>query len=61
MLYREIWDKRGLPVTESISDRILNLPIYSTLSDENVEKVCDAILRCHEFAGKKNLTKAHRA
>jgi dTDP-4-amino-4,6-dideoxygalactose transaminase len=61
MLYREIWDKRGLPVTESISERILNLPIYSTLSDENVEKVCDAILRCHEFAGKKNLTKAHRA
>lgn len=60
-LYREIWDKRPLPVTESISESILNLPIYSTLSDENVGKICDAILRCHEFARKKNLTKAHRA
>lgn len=60
-LYHEIWDKRSLPVTESISENILNLPIYSTLSDENVEKICDAILRCYEFARKKNLTKAHRA
>jgi len=60
-LYREIWDKRPLPVTESISESILNLPIYSTLSDENVEKICDAILRCHEFARRKKLTKAHRA
>ncbi|MGB8543291.1 MAG: DegT/DnrJ/EryC1/StrS family aminotransferase [Candidatus Acidiferrales bacterium] len=60
-LYREIWDERPLPVTESISESILNLPIYSTLSDENVGKICDAILRCHEFAGKKKLTKAHRA
>jgi dTDP-4-amino-4,6-dideoxygalactose transaminase len=60
-LYREIWDKRSLPVTESVSENILNLPIYSTLSDENVEKICDAILRCHEFARKKKLTKAHRA
>jgi dTDP-4-amino-4,6-dideoxygalactose transaminase len=60
-LYREIWDKRPLPVTESISESILNLPIYSTLSDENVEKICDAILRCHEFAQRKKLTKAHRA
>jgi dTDP-4-amino-4,6-dideoxygalactose transaminase len=60
-LYREIWDKHPLPVTESISESILNLPIYSTISDENVEKICDAILRCHEFARKKKLTKAHRA
>jgi dTDP-4-amino-4,6-dideoxygalactose transaminase len=60
-LYREIWDKRPLPVTESISESIINLPIYSTLSDENVEKICDAILHCHEFAKRKKLTKAHRA
>ena len=60
-LYREIWDKCPLPVTESISESILNLPIYSTLSDENVEKICDAILRCHEFTRMKKLTKAHRA
>jgi dTDP-4-amino-4,6-dideoxygalactose transaminase len=60
-LYREIWDKRPLPVTESISESVLNLPIYSTLCDESVEKICDAILRCHEFTKKKKLTKAHRA
>ncbi len=60
-LYREIWDRRALPMTESISDAILNLPIYSTLSDEKVEKICDAILRCHEFAKKKKLTRAQRA
>lgn len=60
-LYREMWDKRSLPVTESISENILNLPIYSTLSDEKVEIICDAILRCHEFAKRKKLTKAHRA
>jgi dTDP-4-amino-4,6-dideoxygalactose transaminase len=60
-LYRDIWDKRPLPVTESISDSILNLPIYSTLTDENVDKVCDAVLRCHEFGKKKKLSRAQRA
>ena len=60
-LYRDLWDKRPLPVTESISDSILNLPNYSTLTNKNVEKICDAILRCHEFAKKKKLTRAQRA
>ncbi len=60
-LYRDIWDRRPLPVTESISDSILNLPIYSSLTDENVDKVCDAIQRCHEFAKKRKLSRAQRA
>jgi dTDP-4-amino-4,6-dideoxygalactose transaminase len=60
-LYRDIWDKRPLPVTENISDSILNLPIYSTLSDETVDKVCDAVLRCHGFAKKRKLSRAQHA
>jgi dTDP-4-amino-4,6-dideoxygalactose transaminase len=44
-LYRELWDGRPLPVTERISNRILNLPIYSSLRDQDVDRVCDAILR----------------
>jgi dTDP-4-amino-4,6-dideoxygalactose transaminase len=60
-LYRNIWDKRPLPVTESISNSILNLPIYSTLSDETVDKICDAVLRCYDFAKKRTLSRAQRA
>lgn len=57
-LYGEIWDKRPLPTTERISDNILNLPIYSSLSDENVDKVCDAVLRAYEFAKRGDIAKA---
>jgi dTDP-4-amino-4,6-dideoxygalactose transaminase len=60
-LYRGLWDRRPLPVTESISDSILNLPIYSTLTDEIVDKVCDAVLRCHEFGKKRKMSRAQRA
>jgi dTDP-4-amino-4,6-dideoxygalactose transaminase len=60
-LYRNIWDKRPLPVTEGISHSILNLPIYSTLSDETVDKICDAVLRCYDFAKKRTLSRAQRA
>jgi dTDP-4-amino-4,6-dideoxygalactose transaminase len=49
-LFRELWDVQPLPVTEQISNRVLNLPIYSSLRDEDVDKVCDAVLRAHEFA-----------
>ncbi|MGH9684181.1 MAG: DegT/DnrJ/EryC1/StrS family aminotransferase [Candidatus Acidiferrales bacterium] len=51
-LYREVWDSRPLPVTDYVSSRILSLPIYSSLEDEAVEKVCDAIVRMHEFMGR---------
>ncbi|HXN71251.1 MAG TPA: DegT/DnrJ/EryC1/StrS family aminotransferase [Candidatus Acidoferrales bacterium] len=60
-LYCDIWDKRPLPVTDRISSSILNLPIYSTLSDGQVDKVCDAVLRSHEFANKSGFAKAQRA
>ena len=42
-LYRELWDGQSLPRTESISNGIISLPIYSALPDESVDKICDAI------------------
>jgi dTDP-4-amino-4,6-dideoxygalactose transaminase len=60
-IYCGIWDKRPLPVTDRISSSILNLPIYSTLSDEQIDKVCDAVVRSHEFANKSGFARAQRA
>jgi dTDP-4-amino-4,6-dideoxygalactose transaminase len=60
-LYSEIWDKRPLPNTDRVSDSVLNLPIYSTLSTETVDKVCDTITRAHEFARKSEMAKARGA
>jgi dTDP-4-amino-4,6-dideoxygalactose transaminase len=47
-LYRDLWDGRPLPATEYISKAVVSLPIYSSLSDESVDKVCDAICRIHQ-------------
>lgn len=49
-LYRDVWDGRPLPATDAVSDRVVSLPIYSSLRDVDVEKVCDAILRAADFA-----------
>ena len=48
-LYRHIWDGRALPATDFVSDHILGLPIYSNLTDEDVDKVSEAILRAYDF------------
>lgn len=55
-LYRDLWDGRALPVTDAVSDRVVSLPIYSSLSDASVERVCEAIARAHEFARKNGDT-----
>jgi len=52
-LYRAAWDGQALPVTDWISDCVLNLPIYSSLRDEEVDAVCDTILRAAEIAKKR--------
>jgi dTDP-4-amino-4,6-dideoxygalactose transaminase len=44
-LYRELWDGRPLAVTEYISNAVISLPIYSLLTDESVDTVCDVIRR----------------
>ena len=47
-LYCEVRDKRPLPVTEEISNGIVSLPIYSSLADESVDRICDVIRRAQQ-------------
>ncbi len=42
--YRDAHDGMALPVSEDLSRRILALPIHPDLTDEDVERVCDAVL-----------------
>jgi dTDP-4-amino-4,6-dideoxygalactose transaminase len=44
-LYRALWDGRPLPVTDMVSDGVVSLPIYSSLTDESVDKVSEVIRR----------------
>lgn len=37
-------DKNELPVTQSVSERLLRLPLYCDLSDADVDFVCDSII-----------------
>jgi dTDP-4-amino-4,6-dideoxygalactose transaminase len=48
-LYRQVWDGGPLPATDRVSECILDLPIYSSLHDEDVDRVCDAIVRAHRL------------
>lgn len=49
-LYLAMWDRRPLPVTDLISDGVVSLPIYSSLTDESVDKVCEVIQRAGELS-----------
>lgn len=51
-LYQTLWDAGSLPATEQVSSSVLNLPIYSSLSDAAVDRVCDAVARAQEFASQ---------
>jgi len=42
-LYGGMWDGRALPVTDLVSGGVVSLPIYSSLTDESVDKVCEVI------------------
>jgi dTDP-4-amino-4,6-dideoxygalactose transaminase len=42
-LYHESWDQRPLAVTEYLSNAVISLPIYSSLTDESVDTVCGVI------------------
>src|ERR1700674_1507333 len=52
-LYRALWDGQALPVTDRVSDGVLSLPIYSSLTDESVDKVCEVIRRAQGFDNAK--------
>ena len=42
--YRDQHDGSALPVSEDLATRILALPIHPDLTDEAVDRVCDAVL-----------------
>ena len=52
-LYREMWDGRTLPVTDLVSDGVVSLPIYSSLTDDSVDKVCEVIRRAQGLDNAK--------
>jgi dTDP-4-amino-4,6-dideoxygalactose transaminase len=57
-LYSAMWDGRPLPVTDMISAGVVSLPIYSSLTDESVDKVCEVIRRAHRTENSKWATGA---
>jgi dTDP-4-amino-4,6-dideoxygalactose transaminase len=56
-LYRGRWDGQPLPATDRISDNVISLPIYSSLADKSVDRVCEAIARAQAFARKSRIEK----
>jgi dTDP-4-amino-4,6-dideoxygalactose transaminase len=44
-LYSELWDRRPLPVTEYVSSSVVSLPVYSSLTNDAVDAICDVIRR----------------
>lgn len=51
-IYRDLWDGKPLPVTDSVADCVLSLPVYSSLWHADIDKVCDAITRAQEFVSR---------
>lgn len=43
-VYREEWEKVSLPVTEDVAGKVLSLPMYPELTEEQIDRVCDVIL-----------------
>ena len=52
-LYSAMWDGRALPVTDLVSDGVVSLPIYSSLTDDSVDKVCEVIRRARGLDNAK--------
>jgi dTDP-4-amino-4,6-dideoxygalactose transaminase len=42
--YREAHDGASLPVSEDLSTRIMALPLHPDLTDQDVARICDAVL-----------------
>lgn len=43
---------RELPLTDRLAAQVLSLPIWSHLPIESVDRVADALVRIHEYAGE---------
>lgn len=46
--YKGKFDINDTPVAKELSDNVLTLPLYSDLSIENVDNICEIILCCKE-------------
>ncbi len=46
--YREQYREVMLPVARSVANRILVMPLYPELTQEDVERICDCVIRCCE-------------
>lgn len=44
-----LYRKSGLEITERLSTRVLSLPIYSSLSDRMIDRICDAFARIFKY------------
>lgn len=43
--YKEMYNSNDTPVAKRISERVLTLPMYSNLKIEDVDRICDIILK----------------
>ena len=43
--YRDEYNSEDTPIAKRISDNVLTIPMYADLSLEDVDRICDIILR----------------
>ena len=46
--FRGQFDVNETPIALQISERVLTLPLYADLALEDVDRICDVLLRCRE-------------
>ena len=49
--YRHRFDAGETPVALHIAKRVLTLPLYADLALEDVDRICDIVLKCRKFGG----------
>lgn len=60
--YRSQAGKNGaLPVTEAVVQRVLTLPLWSSMGGEELLRVADAVRRIHRFLGPEGTNRLGRA
>jgi dTDP-4-amino-4,6-dideoxygalactose transaminase len=48
--YAYVAETRALPVTEEIAQRVLTVPLWSHMTDDDIARVAGAVVRIHEHA-----------
>ena len=49
--YAGLAESRSLPITEDIAERVLTVPLWSHMTEEDVTRIADAVARVHLHAG----------